>query len=244
MYFLIRIKLSVYCLAFFGGDFLIDCHVLPLRKRIFISVVVYLLVCNLIIICFSHFLWMKSSGLLQDIVASCNPSFFNQGSPNPPSSGPEDLPLAFFEEGDNSHRGEWAPPTPSFFQFENEFAEPPVSGPVVPAQEATPAEEPLISDQNRWTELEDMKFNRLNPYHQEHLIKVNSKMIEKQFEIEKILEHTLRQEGYTPFSIDANRDKIRRLIFWPHGNPTAVARLYKHVREMLIMLKKALYFAI
>lgn len=87
-----------------------------------------------------------------------------------------------------------------------------------------------------------MNFKRLNPYYQEHLVKVDKKVIQKQLEIEKLLEHTLRQEGYTPFSIEGNRDKIRRLLFWPNGTKKSLSSLYNHEKEMLKNWKESFVF--
>lgn len=91
---------------------------------------------------------------------------------------------------------------------------------------------PLIEDDLRQKELEKrLNFHFIGKSEEIDTIPY-SDLIETQLLIEKKIEISLRNEGYSRESIMANRHAIRGYLFYPEGVPLKNKTLTHHLREM------------
>lgn len=137
-----------------------------------------------------------------------------------PESSPESL---------NPH----APPAIPHAEQQAEMAHP------APAPEEVPQDaiweeldQPLIRDEERFSGLKKKRLAYKIDFSQE----INHTLLDyeicSQMGVEIKLERSLRQEGYPPISINANREKIRGLLFYSRGRPLSESTLLSYLEEM------------
>ena len=111
------------------------------------------------------------------------------------------------------------PQVPDQPQVAAQEALPQAPAPEEVPQDAIQGEQPLISNQERFAGLKQRRLSHSINLSKEVDHTLLDVEISTQMGVEIKLERALRQQGYSPLSINANRDKIRGFVFYPLGRP-------------------------
>lgn len=111
--------------------------------------------------------------------------------------------------------------------------------PQAPAPEEVPQDaiggeldQPLISDEERFAGLKNRRLSHSINLSKEVDHTLLDYEITTQMGVEIKLERALRQQGYPPISINANRGKIRGFLFYSRGRPLSESTLLEYLEEM------------